>query len=247
MKERRTSDMRSRKPLVVIPTYNEAENIERLIKEVTQAVDGIRVLVVDDNSPDGTGEIVRKICEKTPNVLLETRPGKLGLGTAYVHGFKCALSIPDVDCIFGMDADFSHSPQYLPDFIEATEKNDLIVGSRYLDGISVVNWPIRRLILSFLANTYARVITGLPLRDCTSGFCCYKREVLERINLDAVRARGYSFLVEIKFRAHRLGFKVGEVPIIFFERRSGQTKMSKTDIIEAVFMVWKLRLGLYKK
>jgi len=239
--------MRSRKPLVVIPTYNEAENIERLIKEVTQAVDGIRVLVVDDNSPDGTGEIVRKICEKTPNVLLETRPGKLGLGTAYVHGFKCALSIPDVDCIFGMDADFSHSPKYLPDFIEATEKNDLIVGSRYLDGISVVNWPIRRLILSFLANTYARVITGLPLRDCTSGFCCYKREVLEQINLDAVRARGYSFLVEIKFRAHRLGFKVGEVPIIFFERRSGQTKMSKTDIIEAVFTVWKLRLGLYKK
>jgi dolichol-phosphate mannosyltransferase len=232
---------------VVIPTYNEAENIERLIKEVTQAVDGIRVLVVDDNSPDGTGEIVRKICEKNPNVLLETRPGKLGLGTAYVHGFKRALSIPDVDCIFGMDADFSHSPQYLPDFIEATEKNDLIVGSRYLDGISVVNWPIRRLILSFLANTYARVITGLPLRDCTSGFCCYKREVLERINLDAVRARGYSFLVEIKFRAHRLGFKVGEVPIIFFERRSGQTKMSKADIIEAVFKVWKLRLGLYKK
>ena len=239
--------MRSRKPLVVIPTYNEAENIEKLIKEVTQAVDGIRVLVVDDNSPDGTGEIVRKICEKTPNVLLETRPGKLGLGTAYVHGFKCALSIPDVDCIFGMDADFSHSPQYLPDFIEATEKNDLIVGSRYLDGISVVNWPIRRLILSFLANTYARVITGLPLRDCTSGFCCYKREVLERINLNAVRARGYSFLVEIKFRAHRLGFKVGEVPIIFFERRSGQTKMSNFDIIESVFTVWKLRLGLYKK
>ncbi len=239
--------MRSRKPLVVIPTYNEAENIEKLIKEVTQAVDGIRVLVVDDNSPDGTGEIVRKICEKTPNVLLETRPGKLGLGTAYVHGFKCALSIPDVDCIFGMDADFSHSPQYLPDFIEATEKNDLIVGSRYLDGISVVNWPIRRLILSFLANAYARVITGLPIRDCTSGFCCYKREVLERINFDAVRTRGYSFLVEMKFRAHRLGFKVGEVPIIFFERRSGQTKMSNFDIIEAVFTVWKLRLGLYKK
>jgi dolichol-phosphate mannosyltransferase len=232
---------------VVIPTYNEADNIERLIEEVTQAVEGIRVMIVDDNSPDGTSEIVKKIAEKNPDVLLETRPGKLGLGTAYVHGFKRALSIPDVDYVFGMDADFSHSPEYLPDFIEALKENDLVVGSRYLEGISVVNWPIRRLIISYFANTYARVITGLPLRDCTSGFCCYKREVLERINLDAVRARGYSFLVEMKYRAHKLGFRIGEVPIIFFERRSGQTKMSKFDILEAVFTVWKLRLGLYKK
>jgi len=239
--------MRSHRPLVVIPTYNEADNIERLIEEVTQAVEGVRVMIVDDNSPDGTGEIVRKIAEKNPDVLLETRPGKLGLGTAYVHGFKRALSIPDVDCVFGMDPDFSHSPEYLPDFIEAMKENDLVVGSRYLEGISVVNWPIRRLIISYFANTYARVITGLPLRDCTSGFCCYKREVLERINLDAVRARGYSFLVEMKYRAHKLGFRIGEVPIIFFERRSGQTKMSKFDILEAVFTVWKLRLGLYKK
>ncbi len=239
--------MRSHRPLVVIPTYNEADNIERLIEEVTQAVEGIRVMIVDDNSPDGTSEIVKKIAEKNPDVLLETRPGKLGLGTAYVHGFKRALSIPDVDYVFGMDADFSHSPEYLPDFIEAMKENDLVVGSRYLEGISVVNWPIRRLIISYFANTYARVITGLPLRDCTSGFCCYKREVLERINLDAVRARGYSFLVEMKYRAHKLGFRIGEVPIIFFERRSGQTKMSKFDILEAVFTVWKLRLGLYKK
>ncbi len=238
--------MPSNRPLVVIPTYNEADNVERLIEEVTQAVEGIRVMIVDDNSPDGTSEIVRKIAEKNPDVLLETRPGKLGLGTAYVHGFKRALSIPDVDCVFGMDADFSHSPEYLPDFIEAMKENDLVVGSRYLEGISVVNWPIRRLIISYFANTYARVITGLPLRDCTSGFCCYKREVLERINLDAVRARGYSFLVEMKYRAHKLGFRIGEVPIIFFERRSGQTKMSKFDILEAVFTVWKLRLGLYK-
>lgn len=241
------SDMKSRNPLAVIPTYNEADNIERLIKEVTDAVEGMRVLVVDDNSPDGTSEIVRRISENNPNVLLETRPGKLGLGTAYVHGFKRALSIPDVDCIFGMDADFSHSPQYLPDFIEALEENDVVVGSRYMEGISVVNWPIRRLFISFLANNYARVITGLPIRDCTSGFCCYKREALEKINLDAVRARGYSFLVEIKYRAHELGFKIGEVPIIFFERRSGQTKMSKFDIIEAMYTVWKLRLGFYKK
>ncbi len=239
--------MRSHRPLVVIPTYNEADNIERLIEEVTQAVEGIRVIIVDDNSPDGTSEIVKKIAEKNPDVLLETRPGKLGLGTAYVHGFKRALSIPDVDCVFGMDADFSHSPEYLPDFIEAMKENDLVVGSRYLEGISVVNWPIRRLIISYFANTYARIITGLPLRDCTSGFCCYRREALERINLDAVRARGYSFLVEMKYRAHKLGFRIGEVPIIFFERRSGQTKMSKFDILEAVFTVWKLRLGLYKK
>lgn len=239
--------MKSHNPLVVIPTYNEADNIERLIEEVTGAVEGIRVLVVDDNSPDGTSEIVRAICEKNHDVLLETRPGKLGLGTAYVHGFKRALSVPEVDCIFGMDADFSHSPQYLPDFLDALEQNDLVVGSRYLEGISVVNWPIRRLFISFVANNYARFITGLPTRDCTSGFCCYKRDVLEKINLDAVRTRGYSFLVEMKYRAHKLGFKIGEVPIIFFERRSGKTKMSKFDILEAVFTVWKLRLGLFER
>jgi dolichol-phosphate mannosyltransferase len=239
--------MKPRNPLVVIPTYNEADNIERLIREITGSVKGIRVLVVDDNSPDGTSEIVAGISKESPDVLLETRPGKLGLGTAYVHGFKLALSMPDVDCIFGMDADFSHSPSYLPDFLEALEQYDLVVGSRYMEGISVVNWPIRRLFISFLANNYARFITGLPIRDCTSGFCCYKREVLEKVNLDSVGARGYSFLVEMKFRAHRLGFKIGEVPIIFFERRSGQTKMSKFDIVEAIFTVWKLRLGLFKK
>jgi len=239
--------MFSRRPVVIIPTYNEAENIERLVEEVTGAVEGIRVLVVDDNSPDGTSDIVGKIARKNPNVLLETRPGKLGLGTAYIHGFKRALSLPDADCIFGMDADFSHSPQYLPDFLGALDDYDVVVGSRYLEGISVVNWPIRRLFISFFANNYARLITGLPIRDCTSGFCCYKREVLERINLDVVRARGYSFLVEMKYRAHKLGFRIGEVPIIFFERRSGKTKMSKFDIFEAVLTVWRLRLGLYSK
>jgi dolichol-phosphate mannosyltransferase len=245
--ENKIPDMKPRNPLVVIPTYNEADNIERLIREITGSVQGFRVLVVDDNSPDGTSEIVAGIAKENPDVLLETRPGKLGLGTAYVHGFKLALSMPDVDCIFGMDADFSHSPSYLPDFLEALEQYDLVVGSRYMEGISVVNWPIRRLFISFFANNYARFITGLPIRDCTSGFCCYKREVLEKINLDSVGARGYSFLVEMKFRAHRLGFKIGEVPIIFFERRSGQTKMSKFDILEAIFTVWKLRLGLFKK
>ena len=239
--------MQSHKPLAVIPTYNEADNIERLIREVLDAVEGMRVLVVDDNSPDGTSEIVREISENNPDVLLETRPGKLGLGTAYVHGFKRALAMPDVDCIFGMDADFSHSPEYLPDFLEALDEYDVVVGSRYLEGISVVNWPIRRLFISYFANNYARFITGLPVRDCTSGFCCYRREVLEKIDLDSVHAKGYSFLVEMKYRANKLGFKLGEVPIIFFERRSGQTKMSKFDIIEAIFTVWKLRLGLYKK
>jgi dolichol-phosphate mannosyltransferase len=146
-----------------------------------------------------------------------------------------------------MDADFSHSPQYLPEFLKVLDKFDVVVGSRYLNGISVVNWPIRRLFISFFANNYARFVTGLPIHDCTSGFVCYKREVLERINLDLVGARGYSFLVEMKYRAHRLGFRIGEVPIIFFERRSGQTKMSKLDILEAIFTVWRLRLGLYKK
>jgi dolichol-phosphate mannosyltransferase len=237
----------SSRPLVVIPTYNEVQNIERLVQEVLGAVENIRVLVVDDNSPDGTSKVVRNIAETNPNVLLETRPGKMGLGTAYIHGFKKALALPDIDCIFGMDADFSHSPQYLPEFLKVLDKFDVVVGSRYLNGISVVNWPIRRLFISFFANNYARFVTGLPIHDCTSGFVCYKREVLERINLDLVGARGYSFLVEMKYRAHRLGFRIGEVPIIFFERRSGQTKMSKLDILEAIFTVWRLRLGLYKK
>ncbi|RJP14514.1 MAG: polyprenol monophosphomannose synthase, partial [Candidatus Abyssobacteria bacterium SURF_5] len=139
------------------------------------------------------------------------------------------------------------NPQYLPDFLSALDTYDLVVGSRYLSGISVVNWPIRRLFISFFANNYARLITGLPIRDCTSGFCCYKRELLQRINLDQIHSRGYSFLVEMKYRAFRQGFRIGEVPIIFFERRSGRTKMSKLDILEAVFTVWRLRLGLYKK
>lgn len=239
--------MSSYKPLVIVPTYNEAENIERLIREILTSVEGMRVLIVDDNSPDGTSAIVANMAKNTPNVLLETRPRKMGLGTAYIHGFKKALSLSDVDCIIGMDADFSHSPQYLPNLLSAMDEYDLVVGSRYMNGISVVNWPIRRLFISFFANNYARMITGLPIRDCTSGFCCYKREVLERINLDRVRAHGYSFLVEMKYRAHRLGFRIGEVPIIFFERRSGQTKMSKLDIIEAVFTVWRLRLGMFQE
>jgi len=233
--------------LVIVPTYNEAENIEKLIDAILEAVEGVRVLVVDDNSPDGTSNIVKRKAEHNQSVLLETRPAKLGLGTAYIHGFKRALQLPDVDCIFGMDADFSHSPQYLPDFLHALDRHDLVVGSRYLNGISVVNWPIRRLFISFFANNYARWITGLPIHDCTSGFCCYRREVLEQIDLDKVHTRGYSFLVEMKYRALRKGFRIGEVPIIFFERRSGKTKMSKFDIFEAVFTVWRLRLGLYRQ
>jgi dolichol-phosphate mannosyltransferase len=235
------------RPLVIVPTYNEAENIEKLIDAILEAVEGVRVLVVDDNSPDGTSNIVKRKAEHNQSVLLETRPAKLGLGTAYIHGFKQALKLPDVDCIFGMDADFSHSPRYLPDFLHALDRHDLVVGSRYLNGISVVNWPIRRLFISFFANNYARWITGLPIHDCTSGFCCYRREVLEQIDLDKVHTRGYSFLVEMKYRALRKGFRIGEVPIIFFERRSGKTKMSKFDIFEAVFTVWRLRLGLYKQ
>jgi dolichol-phosphate mannosyltransferase len=234
-------------PIVIIPTYNEADNIERLIAEVLRCLEGARVLVVDDNSPDGTSALVRRIADGNSHVLLETRPGKLGLGTAYIHGFNRALALCEVDCVIGMDADFSHSPEYLPALVKGLKDFDVVVGSRYLNGISVVNWPIHRLFISFFANNYARTITRLPIHDCTSGFCCYKRQVLERINLDAVRTRGYSFLVEMKYRAHTLGFTIGEVPIIFFERRSGMTKMSKRDMFEAMLTVWKLRLGMYAR
>ncbi|MCU0644082.1 MAG: polyprenol monophosphomannose synthase [bacterium] len=230
------------KAIVVIPTYNEAQNIEQIIDRILfQGIRGLDILVVDDNSPDGTGKIVEKISHDEPNVHLLKRPGKTGLGTAYVAGFKYALE-RDYDYIFEMDADFSHDPDEIPNFLEAIKTCDLVIGSRYKCGVNVINWPLTRLVLSVGANKYTQVITGLPIKDCTGGFKCFRREVLEAINLDEVDSDGYSFQIEMNFKAWKKGFKICEIPIVFSDREAGSSKMSKKIIREAIWMVWRLKI-----
>ncbi len=225
---------------VIIPTYNERDNIEKIIPTVLDQDDRLFVLVVDDSSPDGTGEIADQMSEKNPRIMVLHREKKEGLGQAYKAGFRYALQ-KDFDYIFEMDADFSHDPQYLPDFLEAIKEADLVIGSRYTSGVNVVNWPMSRLLLSYYANVYTRIVTGLPLKDATGGFKCFRREVLEAIDLDDVRSNGYSFQIEMSFRAYKRGFRIKEIPIVFTDRMEGKSKMSKAIIREAVFMVWKLR------
>lgn len=227
--------------LIVVPTYNEKENIRELCDAVLGIRDDIGMLVVDDNSPDGTGDIVDAIAEKNDRVHVIHRREKLGLGSAYITGFKWALANTDVKYIFEMDADFSHSPDSIPAFLEAIQDNDLVLGSRYLDGITVVNWPLSRLILSCGANIYTRIVTGLPLKDSTGGFKCFRREVLEQLPLDTIRSDGYSFQIEMNFFCWKKGFRIREIPIIFEDRRVGVSKMSRKIIWEAAFMVWRLR------
>lgn len=228
--------------LVIIPTYNESENILNLIPEVLKFTSSDyhwNVLVVDDNSPDGTASMVESL--KNENVYLIKRPKKAGLGTAYVTGFKFAIE-KSFDYVFEMDADFSHDPKYLPTFIELIEKGfDLVVGSRYINGISVVNWPISRLILSYYANIYTRLVTGLKVKDTTAGFMCYRVTSLAQIDLDKVKSNGYSFQIEMKFKFAKKGFKITETPILFIDRRAGRSKMSRKVVYEAYFMVWKLK------
>jgi len=232
------------KPLVIIPTYNEHENIEKIIPAVLNAVPQAEILIVDDNSQDGTAETVRAMGSSTGNIYLLSREKKMGLGTAYVTGFKWALK-RDYNVIFEMDADFSHDPEALPQFLREIEKADLVIGSRYTNGVNVVNWPMKRLLLSFFANIYARIVTGVPVRDLTSGFKCYRRKVLEAIDLDKIHSNGYAFQIEMHFKAFRKGFLIREIPIVFIERRTGTSKMSHHIIYEAAWMVWKLRfLGL---
>ncbi len=233
--------------MVVVPTYNERDNIQRLVAEILSQGDGIQVLVVDDNSPDGTGKIVDRMAADDRRVHVIHRAGKMGLGSAYRVGFKYALG-QGADYIVEMDADFSHDPAMLPVFLKKIEEYDLVIGSRYLNGVSVVNWPIRRLILSYCASVYTRMITGLAISDCTGGFKCFRRQVLESIDLDKIRSDGYSFQIEMNYRCVERGFRVGEIPIIFIDRHAGTSKMSKKIVREAVFMVWKLKLGsLIKK
>lgn len=227
--------------LVVVPTYNERANIEKLIESVLCQDPRLDILVVDDGSPDGTGEIVDRIAEVNPRVHALHRPHKMGLGTAYLAGFKWALE-RDYDYVLEMDADFSHDPGHLPQFLEAIQDADLVLGSRYRGGkVTVVNWPMTRLLLSYFANGYARFVTGVPLDDLTGGFKCFRRRVLEAIPLDEVRSNGYAFQIEMNFRAWKKGFRIVEIPIVFVDRTEGESKMSKKIVREAVWMVWRLR------
>ena len=231
------------KHLIIIPTYNERENIESLLELITRTDPAAHMLIVDDNSPDRTFEVVEGLMQSRypDRLFLLKRAGKLGLGTAYIAGFKWAL-VRDYDYIFEMDADFSHDPKYLPDFLAAIQTHDVVLGSRYVPGGGVKNWGLLRKFISRGGSLYARTILGLSLRDLTGGFKCFRREVLQAIDLDAVKSNGYSFQIEMTYRAQALGFRIVETPIIFEDRTAGKSKMSRKIFLEAVLMVWKLRM-----
>ena len=228
------------KSLVVIPTYNEAQNIPTLIPAVLGQAPNLEVLIVDDGSPDGTANIVRSMMASDSRIHLLERAAKMGLGSAYVAGFKFAIK-NSYDCVLEMDADFSHNPVEIPNFLARIKDHDLVLGSRYINGVRVLNWPIRRLMLSFTANVYTRVVTGMPIHDATGGFKCFRRQVLEAIDLDDVKSNGYAFQIEMSYKAWKKGFRVTEIPITFHDRRSGDSKMSRGIVYEAFFLVWKLR------
>lgn len=236
--------------LIIIPTYNEKENIERMLRKIFSFGKEYHVLVVDDNSPDGTADIVRGLMEEySSKLFMETRAGKLGLGTAYIHGFKWALA-RDYQYIFELDADFSHDPNDLIRLYKtcAEDGYDLAIGSRYIAGVNVVNWPMSRVLMSYYASFYVRLITRMEIRDTTAGFKCFKREILEAINLDKVQFTGYAFQIEMKYLAWKLGFRIKEVSIVFTDRTAGVSKMSSKIFREAAFGVIKLRLQtLFKK
>ena len=227
--------------LVIVPTYNERENVARIIEAVLAQDPRLSVLIVDDGSPDGTGAIVDEIAARNDRVHALHRAKKMGLGTAYLAGFKWALA-RDYAYVFEMDADFSHDPGHLAEFLRRISDADLVLGSRYRNGkVTVVNWPMSRLMLSYAANVYARIVTGLPLFDSTGGFKCFRRSVLETIDLDDVRSNGYAFQIEVSFRAWKKGFRIAEIPIVFTDRTEGESKMSKRIVREAIWMVWRLR------
>ena len=229
------------KTLIISPTYNEEKNIQQLVDLVLGENPEFHLLIVDDNSPDGTGDKVKTLQSVYKNLFLETRSKKSGLGTAYIFGFKWALK-KKYDHIIQMDADLSHNPKDLPRMVKNLKNNDVVIGSRYINGISVVNWPLRRLMLSYGANAYSRIITGMPIMDGTGGFKAWKAKVLSDIDLDSVKSQGYSFQIEMNFRAWVKSYIIKEIPIIFSDRTIGQSKMSKTIVYEAIFMVWRLRI-----
>ncbi len=228
------------KTLIIIPTYNEIENIEKLISAIREKVPGVSILVVDDNSPDGTGNLVKKLTADNSRIHLLSRVSKLGLGTAYIAGFKYALE-RDFEYIFEMDADFSHDPCYLPDFLDAIRGADLILGSRYVPGGGVENWPFYRKIISMGGSVYSRVLLSVPYRDLTGGFKCFKRSTLEAIALEEIHSEGYSFQIEMTYRVHKKGLKIKEIPIVFKDRLGGKSKMSWKIFFEAIIRVWHIR------
>ena len=229
------------KTLIISPTYNELKNITSLVEKVMDLGQDYHLLVIDDNSPDGTAQKVKDLMSKYSNLFLEERPKKNGLGTAYLFGFQWALN-KSYEAIVQMDADLSHDPNDVPRLVSKLKNNDLVIGSRYVEGVSVVNWPIRRLILSYSANMYSRLITGMPINDGTGGFKAWKNSLLKKIQLSQVKSQGYSFQIEMNFRAWRLGVKIKEEPIIFFDRTIGESKMSTKIMHEAIWMVWRLRI-----
>ena len=233
------------KKIVIIPTFNEIENIEKIIRKVFSLQDEFHILIIDDGSPDGTALKVKQIqTEFLDRLFLLERSGKQGLGTAYILGFKWSIE-KQYDFIFEMDADFSHNPEDLPRLLETCLQQgvDVSVGSRYVRGGQVENWPLNRILISYGASVYVRLITWIPVKDCTAGFVCYKREVLEKINLDQIRFIGYAFQIEMKFRAWKRGFKIKEIPITFVDRKEGQSKMSKGIVKEAILGVWKMKFS----
>ena len=229
------------KSIIISPTYNESKNISTLVRTVFDRNPDIHLLIIDDSSPDGTGQIVSDLQKHHPNLHLETRKVKDGLGKAYLFGFQWALK-RKYDTIIQMDADMSHHPKEVPLMIELLKNNDLVIGSRYINGISVVNWPLKRLFLSYGASVYTRVITGMPIKDATGGFKAWKASTLSAIDLKGVRSSGYSFQIEMNFRTWHKGYKLVEHPIIFIDRTVGESKMSKSIMFEAVWMVWRLRI-----
>ena len=242
MRERDTSPIN--KVLIIMPTYNERDNIERIVPEVLKQDPRIDMLIIDDNSPDGTGEIADSIAEKNPRVKVIHREGKLGLGTAYVRGFKYSLE-HDYDLTFEMDADFSHPVDKIPEMIRTAEEGyDLVIGSRWVEGGGIENWPRSRLLISKWASIYTRAITEMPIKDTTAGFQAFRKRVLKALDLDSIHSDGYSFQIETKFKVWRKGFHIKEIPIIFKDREHGASKFSKRIIIEAFFMVWWLRFEL---
>jgi dolichol-phosphate mannosyltransferase len=232
----------SMKILVIIPTYNESDNVRAITDAVFAVHPTLDILIVDDNSPDGTGAIVKDLQQENPRLYLLERAGKLGLGTAYCAGFLYAIE-RNYDVVFEMDADFSHDPKEIPKFLAAIENADVVLGSRYLTGVNVVNWPMQRLLLSWLANQYTRWVTGMPIHDATGGFKCFRVDILRTINLQKIHSNGYAFQIEMNFKAWKRGARMVELPIVFVDRRSGVSKMSKNIIWEAAWLVWKLRFS----